>query len=285
MAKNNIYTIYKCTNTINGKIYIGYDSAWPRRRNSHLTKSRTSCQEYKSPFQNALRKHGEKSFEWEVIYQSLDQNHTLTVMEEYFITLYRSFIGFADCNGYNLTMGGEGQKSRPMSNETRHKKSVALKGKPSKQSKPLHTPFGTFCGVSVASEATGIPKRTIVTRIQSKNFNEWFYVEHNKDNKSLNEIGRGYTKSIHTPHGTFRSYRDCSIHLKLAQSTIRDRCNSPEFKDWCVGESNINPQAIKIQTPFGTFPSAAEAARCLKMPKSTIFANLRSPHKQDWIKL
>jgi len=27
-----IYTIYKCVNTINGKVYIGFDSQWPNRQ-------------------------------------------------------------------------------------------------------------------------------------------------------------------------------------------------------------------------------------------------------------
>jgi phage pi2 protein 07 len=27
-----IYTIYKATNTINGKSYVGFDSCWPKRK-------------------------------------------------------------------------------------------------------------------------------------------------------------------------------------------------------------------------------------------------------------
>jgi len=35
----NIYSIYKATNKITGKIYIGFDSNWPKRKKRHLSNS------------------------------------------------------------------------------------------------------------------------------------------------------------------------------------------------------------------------------------------------------
>ena len=37
----NIYTIYRATNTINGKVYIGFDSAWPKRKRGHKSSAET----------------------------------------------------------------------------------------------------------------------------------------------------------------------------------------------------------------------------------------------------
>ena len=55
-----------------------------------------------------IKKYGWDKFVWEAIYQSQEFEHTLKVMEPYFITEYRSWVGFEDCNGYNVTKGGEG---------------------------------------------------------------------------------------------------------------------------------------------------------------------------------
>lgn len=100
----NIYTIYKAVNKTNGKVYIGFDSNWPSRQKKHKNK----YQKLNIVFYDSIKKYGWDNFEWEIIYQSLDGKHTLEVMENYFINEYRSFVGFNDCHGYNMTLGGEG---------------------------------------------------------------------------------------------------------------------------------------------------------------------------------
>jgi len=121
----NIYSIYKATNLINNKVYIGFDSNWPARISTH----RSKISKLNRPFYNALEKYGWENFSWEVIYQSQDGDHTLTVMENYFITEYRSYVGFEDCKGYNLTLGGDGSLGYINSEETKKKKSISKKGK------------------------------------------------------------------------------------------------------------------------------------------------------------
>lgn len=94
-----IYSIYKSVNKINGKVYIGFDSQWPKRKREH----KSSSKKLKNKFYNAIRKYGWENFDWQVIYQSTDGNHTLNVMEQYFITEHDSFH-----KGYNSTLGGDG---------------------------------------------------------------------------------------------------------------------------------------------------------------------------------
>ena len=94
-----IYSIYKCVNTINGKVYIGFDSNWPNRKRIHYSNQK----KIKYRFYYSIRKHGWDNFTWEVLYQSKDRDHTLKIMEPYFIKEYDSFK-----NGYNSTLGGEG---------------------------------------------------------------------------------------------------------------------------------------------------------------------------------
>lgn len=102
------YTIYRATNTVNNKVYIGFTAHWPHRINGHNYDRRYG--DSNKAFYNAIKKYGWDAFEWEAIYQSFDYEHTLTVMEPHFITEHRSWVGFEDCNGYNTTQGGEGTR-------------------------------------------------------------------------------------------------------------------------------------------------------------------------------
>lgn len=108
----SIYTIYKSVNKLNGKVYVGFDSQWPKRITIH--KSASKKEDYK--FYRAIRKYGWNNFEWSVIYQSKEKNHTLNEMESYFINQYDSFH-----NGYNSTFGGDGAFGLILSEESRKK--------------------------------------------------------------------------------------------------------------------------------------------------------------------
>jgi group I intron endonuclease len=116
-----IYSIYKVVNKINGKVYIGFDSNWPKRKEEHYY----YLNKRQQTFYCALRKYGWENFEWCVIYQSKDGKHCLQVMERYFITEYNSFN-----SGYNETFGGEGSLGRILTEETKNKISLKLKNKP-----------------------------------------------------------------------------------------------------------------------------------------------------------
>jgi group I intron endonuclease len=118
--------IYKVTNLINNKKYIGHTS-------KELKKRKFQHKEFalkrNSPFafHQAIRKHGWKNFKWEVIYESRDTEHCLTVMEPFFIDEYDTF----GETGYNMDKGGRkgmlGLKRKPLTEEQRHNVSVGTK--------------------------------------------------------------------------------------------------------------------------------------------------------------
>lgn len=123
----SIYSIYKATNLITGKIYIGFDSSWPNRKKHHLHKYRT----INTRFYHSIRKHGWENFEWEIIYQSKDYEHCLNVMEPHFIKEHNTFN-----SGYNMTLGGDGgMLGKKHSTDSKKKMSLSHLGKkPSKDS-------------------------------------------------------------------------------------------------------------------------------------------------------
>lgn len=116
----NIYSIYKITNKINGKIYIGFSKNPRRRWQNHLRESASGSNFH---LHNALRKYNKNNFKLEVIYQGKEENYILNIMEPYFIEEYNTFLG----EGYNMTPGGEkppDPTGKPRSFKTRKKISV-----------------------------------------------------------------------------------------------------------------------------------------------------------------
>lgn len=105
-----IYCIYKSTNKITSKSYIGYTAAGlSKRKSSHIRKSfYRNSNAYHNIFHRAIRKYGKDAFEWEILYQSTDKEHTIKEMESHFIKEYNTFKPY----GYNMTLGGEGSVGR-----------------------------------------------------------------------------------------------------------------------------------------------------------------------------
>ena len=95
--------IYKITNLINNKIYIGQskniEKRWARHRTGPFNLN-NNC--YDSPLYRAIRKYGLNNFSFEVIEQC--NNTDLNKKEIYWIHFYDSN---NNDKGYNLTDGGE----------------------------------------------------------------------------------------------------------------------------------------------------------------------------------
>ncbi len=87
--------IYKYTNKINGKIYVGITYDIALRKKSHKNGR-------KSVISRAIKKYGESCFNFEILKEVEDRNAAYQ-HEIYFIDHFNSFT-----NGYNCTLGGEG---------------------------------------------------------------------------------------------------------------------------------------------------------------------------------
>lgn len=108
--------IYKITNVVNGRVYVGQTvMSLARRWSQHSTSKKNS------PMYNAFRKYGAENFTIEVICSALGPDH-LNYLEQYFIKKYNSLVP----NGYNLTTGGDSAFSR--SKHTKKLQSEAMKG-------------------------------------------------------------------------------------------------------------------------------------------------------------
>lgn len=94
--------IYKFTNKINNKVYVGQSVNIEKRYRDHLTACfNTNDKCYSTKFYRALRKHGEENFNREII-EEVQEPGLLNEKEAYWIEQYNSYK-----KGYNSTLGGD----------------------------------------------------------------------------------------------------------------------------------------------------------------------------------
>lgn len=106
--------IYKFTNKITGKTYIGQTNDIEKRKRGHKSESfNPKANGYNLPFHAAIRKYGWENFEFEILEEIPDEfgREYLNEREIFFISYYKSLV---DENGYNLTKGGEGCNKGPL---------------------------------------------------------------------------------------------------------------------------------------------------------------------------
>lgn len=106
--------IYKVINLVNSKVYIGQSEHIERRWEKHHTAPfNPNASQYNGPFYRAIRKYGIENFHFEVIEQC--SKDKLDERERYWIKHYHTYLGFKNCKGYNLTLGGQSSASHYLS--------------------------------------------------------------------------------------------------------------------------------------------------------------------------
>ena len=133
----NYMYIYKITNTINGKVYIGqtYNRSIEERFKGHVKCAKPT---HSMLIDRVIYKYGKENF----IVEQIDEANSLSELnekEQYWIKFYNS----TDRNiGYNLTTGGEGGntylcKTEEELDEIKRKISIANFGKNNAMSKSI----------------------------------------------------------------------------------------------------------------------------------------------------
>lgn len=142
MKSNNWY-LYKITNNINYKIYIGVTSRPEDRKKVHFY---NRSQKARSLIKNAIDKYGRENFNFEII---------CTGLRDYIYNLEVKAIEVYDTispNGYNIKPGGEGG--------TGHKVISRV------DDIPIYVTGFWFPNVRLALEATAINKGTFYNRMR-----------------------------------------------------------------------------------------------------------------------
>ncbi|MBR1645271.1 MAG: GIY-YIG nuclease family protein [Selenomonadaceae bacterium] len=185
--------IYKITNKLNGKIYIGQTTQTLNRRIGQHKRAN-------SVIGQAIRKHGWKNFTVEVL-EECDTLEQLNEREKFWIAHF-------DCKapkGYNLTDGGDGASSL----ESREKMSESHTGK--KLSAEHRKKIGaTFKGVQKSPE-----HRRKIGAAQCGEKNHFFGKHHTEAARiKISEAGKGKPSSFLGKHHTDESKAKLSVSLR-----------------------------------------------------------------------
>lgn len=113
-----MYCIYRITNKINGKTYIG------QHKYKDLNDDYMGSGKH---LKAAQAKYGIENFKKEILVFNVSKKEHIDLLEKTFIAAEREKVGVENC--YNITGGGEGALGRPTSKETKAKLSAANKGK------------------------------------------------------------------------------------------------------------------------------------------------------------
>lgn len=160
--------IYKVTNKINSKSYIGQTvRGLDQRKYQHIhTALKTS--RTKLHFHSALKKYQPENFTWEIL-RECDSLEELNMYEADYIGLYNTY----NC-GYNCTYGGDGAPGSKHSEETKRVLSKLQRGHKMpeefrlKISKPVIINGQYFDSLRAADRSLDISAATIKIRIENE---------------------------------------------------------------------------------------------------------------------
>ena len=223
LAKENQMSaiIYKITNTLNGKSYIGFTiHSVEERWKKHCMDAHRGGECH---FHRAIRKYDKENFEIQIMYEGENENWTLEVVEPFFISLYNTMN-----EGYNSTIGGRGLLGYNHTEETKQKISNSQKGE-----------FGYWYGKKMS--------KNIRQKMSESHKKKTFTKEHKK-NISLGKLGKPREDMKQrmlgkknpswigwwiTPLGKFESIGEAASKHHLTNKVIRSRCrHKMKFPDW-----------------------------------------------------
>lgn len=100
--QEEVHYLYKITNLVNGKLYIGVTNNPTQRKAQHFTKVKKE-----RPVNKAVKKYGKESFTFEVL--CIGTRDYIYDLEQKAISAYNSLV---TGHGYNISVGGMGGKKK-----------------------------------------------------------------------------------------------------------------------------------------------------------------------------
>lgn len=221
MAREKICGIYKITNLVNGKVYIGQSIDIHRRWNNHKRKTFIkSDEQYNYPLYRAFRKYGLDNFSFEIIEECSEEE--LNKKEIYYIDLYRTYICWKDSNGYNQTLGGGGSKG------------YILTGGDNPNSRPVYCDGVKYDSVKEFTQKYNLTYPTVMNWLYKNNYmpQEWydrglhFEGENMCDYKIqtgiLNGKNHPLSKTVLCEDREFDSIKECADYYGVNKATMTD---------------------------------------------------------------
>lgn len=264
---SKICCIYKITNILNGKIYVGSAIDFVSRRYKHLHKLRKNKHENRK-LQNAYNKYGEKNFNFDILEEVSDSKYLISV-EQIFIDLLNPF--------YNICKIASSRLGVKATDETKEKQRLAK----------LNQTEETRNQISNTLKSKGIKK----TQSEKDNISAKLKGRKNTEEHNFN-IKKGlieYCKNRTDSH----KYNLLKAHLgnkhfsgKIVTENHKNKISSKNKELWIERKLyGINGKKINQFDLNGTFIKTwnyiIDAARELKIKSSGISATCRGKYKSS----
>lgn len=252
------YVVYKHTNLINGKSYIGITN----NLNIRWAGSGSRYKSYNSIFGRAIDKYGWDGFSHEVLESGLTRSEAVE-LEKYYIAHFRTNIyRHGNAFGYNMTDGGDGICGAIYSDDTKKKISDALSSPNCETRKRMSDASKgrqTFLGCTLSDEH----KKKL---------------SHGRD---IANAKRGKPVYCVETNSVYKSSEDASHHLNISASSIssvcrgvRDSVKEHHFRYAteceCVAAGVNLPQQVMCVDTGEVFHSPVDAAKYINVPTSYI---------------
>ena len=183
-----MYYIYRITNKVNGKTYIGQHK-YKELNDNYMGSGKL--------VRRAQKKYGIENFEKEILYSRIQYKETADDIERFAIAKERA-LGKAE---YNIADGGQGGRIIPVTEETKRKISESKKGKP-----------GTWIGKHHSEES------------KRKMSESWEYDKHftEETKKKLSEANKGRIVSSETRRKLSETLKGKSKNRKVKHWKLVD---------------------------------------------------------------
>jgi transposase-like protein len=229
--------IYKITNKVNGKSYIGQTRfTLEFRWRQHLHKKDNTY------FHNAIRKYGAENFTKEIL-EECDVDK-LNSREIFYIAKYNTFK-----EGYNLTIGGEGNSTLLLDNKYDEIKSLYLAGFSSNKIAVLYSV--DKASIVKILKQLGVKIRRKKITIINQEFLE--LVRDYQSGYSLKELSKRYDC---TSNGLKEYLKNKGVDLKVKYSILKDEDSQMKLiREYTDPYSTLKLSEIlnKYHCSFNTF--------------------------------
>jgi group I intron endonuclease len=165
--KDRTYVIYKFTNKLNGKSYIGVTN---RGFNVRLQEHILASSNPKFKFHQALKKYDIGNFDYQILVDCISTKDEANELEVYYVALFDSYK-----NGYNMTQGGGNRGQFKHTDESKAKMSKAHLGKKLNELQKenitkslMGVPKSETHRINVIKSITGLKRNETVKQLLSK---------------------------------------------------------------------------------------------------------------------
>lgn len=299
MARDKNCGIYKITNIINGKSYIGLSGDIFLRWNEHRCHYKT----IDSVLYRAMRKYGIENFTFEIIEKCPKQE--LSKKEKFYIEKYRTYIGFKDCKGYNMTLGGEDSEGMIFTEETRNKMSLKRRLRENPSAKQVYIDDKIFGTIKEAANYLGVSARKLGRWLNKSRRipKDKAYLLQYKIGfvgcPPLNQDFFGQGVPVKCDGIVFNSVKECATYLKISDGMLIEYLKGTRFAPKTLknrGLEYLNKETFlkfKKDSEYQTFysfscdgkefESITELCDYLHCPKSSIYNHLRKKQENVFI--